>query len=529
MGLLQIAGLDPTPWGPLVRDHFHGRICSTLGNPNFLAAWVVGILPFLVWGWKAPGLMLAALAAAVLLLTGSKGGLLGLLAAAAVTLVALRRAGLLPPAATPRARALRWAVPAAGLALLLAAMPAGTRSRLFAPGDLARNESVRFRLLTWTQTAKMARATPLLGRGIGRYQVVYPRYRLPEIIRMFGQHSYMTDHPENLTLEILAELGLAGLLLWLWLLGAAARRAWRRLAGPDPDERWLGVAGLGSLAGLFVTNSFGVDIHYGSTAALGACVLGALLGSRRETPRPEPFAIRWGSVFAAAILCLLWVRFYASDAALARAMAASTAGRWDVAVPAYARAIELSPANVMARYFGASALLDRGRDEDLPEAKRLLESVRSEAPDYVLVSYKEWLLYNRLGLRREAEAALARQISLDPLASVFYLDRGRLAMEERRWHDAERDFETAIRVEPDNPSGFQFLGNFLVVRGRLREALAVYDRGLAVHPDSEELHYNAAVAAYKLGDRRLARTHAEAVLRRNPGHAAARVIWTKTQ
>ena len=517
---------------------FHGRICSTLGNPNFLAAWLAGILPFLVWGLTPAGLTLAGLATLALVLTGSKGGLLGLIAAAIATLAGMRRAGLIPPAASSRARILRWAVPAAGLALLLAVTPADVRNRLLlrAPDTaeaagtegLARNESVRFRLLTWGQTLKMARQSPLLGVGLGRYQVVYPRYRLPEIIRMFGQHSYMTDHPENLTLEIAAELGLAGACLWLWLVGMAALAGWRRLADPNPEVRWLGVAGLGSLAGLFVTNSFGVDVHYGSTAMLGACVVGLLIGSRKRSGTSSP-GRPWWSMLTALFLALAWVRIYASDATLARAMAASTAGQWDYAIPAYARAVRINPANVMARYFGASALLDRGRAGDLPEAERLLASVRREAPDYVLVNYKEWLLYNRRGSRREAEAALARQISLDPLASVFYLERGRLAMEERRWDDAERDFETAIRVEPGNPSGFQYLGNFRVERGRLRDALAVYDSGLKMHPDSEELHYNAAVAAYKLGDRALARAHAEAVLRANPGHAGARVIWMKTR
>lgn len=540
LGLLQALGTDPTAWGPIAREHFHGRITSTLGNPNFLAAWLAGVLPFLVWSWRPAGLVLGAFAAAALLLTGSKGGLLGLAACGAVTFVALRRASLIPAAAGPRARALRWAVPAAGLIVILAVMPADIRNRILlrAPESaeasgtaegpsLVRNESVRFRLLTWTQTVRMARQAPLLGVGLGRYQVVYPKYRLPEIIRMFGQHSYMTDHPENLTLEITAELGLAGLVLWVWLLGAAAVAGWRRLSDTDAEVRWLGVAGLGSLAGLLVTNSFGVDIHYGSTAALGACVVGMLL-SRTNGGREQP-ALRPWSAIAALLLALAWVRIYASDASLARAMAASTAGRWDYAIPEYARAVRVNPGNVMARYFGASALLDRGRAGDLPEAKRLLESVRREAPDYVLVNYKEWLLYNRLALRREAEAALSRQISLDPLASAFYLERGRLAMEERRWNDAERDFETAIRVEPENPSGFQYLGNFLVVRGRLRDALGVYDRGLARHPDSEELHYNAAVAAYKLGQRKLARAHAEAVLRRNPGNAAARAVWVKAQ
>ncbi|MEK7765379.1 MAG: tetratricopeptide repeat protein, partial [bacterium] len=403
-----------------------------------------------------------------------------------------------------------------------------------------RNESVRFRLLTWAQTLRMARAAPLTGHGLGRFQVVYPAWRLPEIIRMFKQHSYMTDHPENLTLELLAELGVPGLGLWLWLLAYAAHRLAARLRTGGTQERRLAAACAGGLAGLLATNSFGVDIHYGATAALAACLYGIataagapfqgrpprVLAEDRE--RSQRSAQRVGpSALLALALALLWVRAFAADAALARALAASTAGGWDQAVRWYGEARALNPAAVMARYFGAAALLDRGRPEDLPEAERLLDGVRREAPDYVLLNYKYWLLYNGLGRRPDARRALARQIELDPLAGVFYLERGRQAMDDARWEDARTDFETACRVEPDSPMGYQYLGNLLVTRGRSRDALAAYARGLARVPDSPDLHYNAAVAAYKLGDRALARAHAEAVLRLQPDHPQARLILAR--
>jgi tetratricopeptide (TPR) repeat protein len=227
------------------------------------------------------------------------------------------------------------------------------------------------------------------------------------------------------------------------------------------------------------------------------------------------------------LLGLAWARVYGSDAALARALAASSAGAWDGALGAYGEATALNPGNVMARYFGAAALLDRGRADDLPEAERRLAGVAREAPDYVLLHYKFWLLYNRLGRRADADAALARQIALDPLAGTFYLERGRRAMEEGKWEDARRDFETAIRVEPDGATGYQYLGNFHVTRGRYRDALAVYHDGLMRQPESVDLRYNAAVAAYKAGMTSVARAYARQVLERDPGHAQARAILAR--
>jgi tetratricopeptide (TPR) repeat protein len=220
---------------------------------------------------------------------------------------------------------------------------------------------------------------------------------------------------------------------------------------------------------------------------------------------------------------------YQSDAALARAIAFSSQGKWDGAVDYYNQAMRYNRHNIIARYFGASALLDRGRDSDLPEARRLLEGVKAEAPDYVLVNFKLWLLYNRLGLKAEAQQSLGRQIELDPLAAVFYLERGRLAFGEKRWEDAKNDFETATKVEPGNPSGWQYLGNLMASRGRFAEAIRVYEAGLSRTPDAEELNYNAAFAAFKLGDRKRARAYAEAALRKNPGNTSAAFIYSKSR
>jgi len=516
IGALQIVHLDPTPWGSLAAENFHGRICSTLGNPNFLAGFLAGTIPFL---W--PVAWLAGPAILVLLFTAAKGGLLGLIAGATVGTAASRRPG--SPRMSPTVTVALATMAAAVLVALAFAAP--IRERLLFSWT---GESLRFRLLTWKQVIRMLPPAPVLGHGLGRFQVVYPRFRLAEIIRMFGQHSYMTDHPENLTLELASELGIVGLGLWCWLIAVVVRSLAVRLAGPDGPARRLAVSCSAGLAGLFVTNSFGVDVHYGATAALGAMLLGIALSRPAPEESPAPArGVRPGMVAAGLLLAGVWTNFYASDAALSRAIAFSSQGRWDPAIGWYRSAARLNATNVMARYFGGSALLDRGAPEDLAKAESLFDGVRADHPDYVLLNYKYWLLYNRQGRRADAQAALARQIALDPTAATFYLERGRMAVDEKRWDDARRDFLTAARVEPDNPAGYQYLGNMLVLQGRFREALAAYGTGLARLPNSAELHYNAAVAAYKLGDRTLARTHAEAVLAVEPDHPGARLIISK--
>ncbi len=546
VGALQAAGLDPTPWQEVARGTFHGRVCSMLGNPNFFAAWLVAVVPFCAWLAAAPGpaparaagAALAALGLFGLVHSGSKGGLLGAATAAAAAFLTARRAGFV--SAVPR-RAVAWT--AGGIALLLVigllTLPPVVRARLLlsapedsAPaggGGIASNESVRFRLLTWKQSLLMVRGAPLTGHGLGRFQVAYPAWRLPEIIRMFGQHSYMTDHPENIALEATIETGLAGLGLFLWLLAGVGRALLFRVRAGTPAERGFAVCASASLVGLFVTNSVGLDIHYGATAVLAACIAGAALAPFRLSPSGGgPGRVpRAGLVAAALLLSLAWVRVWASDAGLGRAIALSQAGRWDGALAWYRHSRMLNPFNVITRYFGASAYMDRGNPEDLERARELFETVRREAPDYVLLNYKLYLLHSKIGNEREAAEFLARQTKLDPVAAVFHLDRGRMAMQAGDWKEAELQFRKAVEAEPANPSGYQYLGNLLVVRGRHREALAVYATGLEKAPSAIELHYNSAVAAYKMGNRALARKHAEETLRLDPANRGALIILEK--
>lgn len=546
LGMLQSTGLDPTGWQAVVADSFHGRVCSTLGNPNFYSAFLAGILPFILWSALAStnsnarlfSAVLAAMGFFSLLHAGSKGGLLGTAVAGTVMVLSIWRAGLFP--SLPRKRIFTAIFAAAIIAAIgLATASPVVRARLLfnapetatAPAGatgptVARNESVRFRLLTWQQSLRMLRARPVFGQGLGRFQVVYPEYRLAEIIRMFGQHSYMTDHPENISLELAVELGVLGLGLLIWILSATIKVLGTRLNSPNPYTRWLAVSVLAGLAGIFTTNSFGVDIHYGATAVLAACLIGAGFSTQggatsvREKLKP-------GRAICVLLLAMIWTRVYASDCSLARGIAWSQPANWNTAISWYQQSGKLNPFNIITRYFGASALLDRGEEGDLVKAKTLFESVRREAPDYVLINYKLYLLNSKTGNGREADEFLARQTRLDPVAAVFFLDRGRMAMQENRTADALAEFRKAVQAEPDNPAGYQYWGNLLVLQKRYREALEVYEQGIKRKPDAGELYYNSAVAAYLWKRPSLARRYAEALLRFDPTHQGARLILEK--
>jgi tetratricopeptide (TPR) repeat protein len=70
-------------------------------------------------------------------------------------------------------------------------------------------------------------------------------------------------------------------------------------------------------------------------------------------------------------------------------------------------------------------------------------------------------------------------------------------------------FEKAIHVRPDEPSVYIVHGIYLHRTKRYKEAIASYERGLALDPDSMNGHYNLALSLLETRQYALANEHAQ--------------------
>lgn len=216
--------------------------------------------------------IVALLSVGALLASYSRGAWLGAAAAAAVLLLgALRPAG---------------ARPALLLVLLAAALLIAGRG-LWPQWIVARvssitqdiavadvrgvvpttaNFAVVERLAHWQAGAEMAAAHPWLGVGLGNYAAAYPRYRLLRWPLALG-------HAHNFYLNMAAETGLPGMLIFVALLLAAALQAWRALGATRGWQRALALGLLAAGAHLathsVVDNLFVNNVHLYAGSLLG--------------------------------------------------------------------------------------------------------------------------------------------------------------------------------------------------------------------------------------------------------------------
>lgn len=268
------------------------RLSGNIDDPNFLAALIVPALvlvafvavtesnPFVRW-------LLASYAAILLValfLTQSRGGLIGLGAAAVASL-------FLSGKLRPKAVAAVLSVGAVSVVYYTLVAPPAMLARVmgFSSGGGTG------RLDLWHIAVEMYKNHPLLGVGVGNFQVLEPRYASSGF--NLTRVDLVLDHPRvvhNTYLHVLVELGIVGLVIFSLIVLATLISAMRcakllSLAGDWRSElyaRGLVIAMIGTLASdFFLTAQYDKRLWLllGVTAAFSSLVAAA----RERAPAPD--------------------------------------------------------------------------------------------------------------------------------------------------------------------------------------------------------------------------------------------------
>lgn len=131
------------------------------------------------------------------------------------------------------------------------------------------------RLEIWAATPNIIASAPLLGVGQGNFPAVSPAYGLKDV----GGLPF--DHAHNLFLNVSAELGLAGLILLLALIGSLFATARDALAERRSELHPLAVALSASLLAVLVNSLSEYPLRSNLILATLLIDIGILLGIRR--------------------------------------------------------------------------------------------------------------------------------------------------------------------------------------------------------------------------------------------------------
>ena len=249
--------------GERLVEGFRTRWMGIYADPNYLAMDVGMAVPLAVAfitrrTWSKVFRILCAIAAVLaviaIVLSHSRGGFLGLCTAMGVWSFREKQ----------RLRAIFL-----GIAFVLGLV-------VFAPATYwQRNETIRQfhgeasaegRIHAWVTASRISAQNPLLGVGAGGFIYAWPLYSPPDALE-----APRVTH--NVFLEIVAELGFAGLFLFLIFAGGAVAGAFS--ASQDPEIGWLSSAIAASVTGFLVCQMFLSGYlavsHLYVLFALGAC------------------------------------------------------------------------------------------------------------------------------------------------------------------------------------------------------------------------------------------------------------------
>lgn len=472
------------------------RTFSSFANPDFLAGYLLLVLPITLAAFvTARERMLRLLLgigllcqSACLLLTGSRSGVAMLVVTLAVWLTSVAFTGAL----RRQGRAVAMGLGVFALGALLGLAPTLARFGTVNVKDRqtgqvtqqrvteAQGNSGQFRWWTWEGTVHMALANPLLGTGIGTYEVAYPRYA----------ETAFTLHAHNGYLQWLAETGIPGGFFLLAALAAATAFATHTLrlqrirsaadiAEETSDNALFGdksVLLAGMLAGVLAAllhNLFDSDFYLVGTAVNFAAVIGLMVGLSRDlaplgTQTPRPL----GRELLACTLILAVFLLWRSSASLsvrthiAAGLEASTPETIEKAAEAYRAAAAADP-----------------MDGDPPLYTALLEQSRSR-PDEVLT-------------------ALRKAVRTAPTGKALYR-LGQFYASANDTTNAITVLELARQREPRNPQMLHALAKALLSAQKPDQAAAIYHQITAL----ETMHYGTVRAMPELVETEFAYAHA---------------------
>jgi O-antigen ligase/tetratricopeptide (TPR) repeat protein len=518
LGIAQYLGWEAVSFIPTV-----GNPSATFGYRNYAASFLVGAIPpALAFAWtsdKRRTILLwtgsVFLMTVFLVLTRTRGAWLSIVGTGII--------GIVLAAGSWRSRMpfpgrQQQIVPVAALALGIlvgVALPnhmskAGafgfderkadvltTLSTSFSPGD------ARGRLTTWERTLELIADHPVFGVGLGSWQHVYPEYVGDDRIGDWTE----PQRPHNDLLWIVAETGIVGGGVYIWILAAMALAVVRALRNASQDGNAVHMAGVAlGVVALFGHSMFSYPRERPAPSMLFWLGLGTVIClASSHAPRSGSGRARLPALLAsggAVLTLLMTIQFARFDHHFLKAIEAWKQRRWSDLAQHSDSALEFGVLNHRALLLRGLALRQTGKPIDAIDVLRISQRYHPTGGHLALAA-----AYGDLARYDDALGEYRKELVLFPNSYGAHFGAADLYAEMGAWDDAVAAYQRALMIAPRDEAGWS-LAKALAESGRKEEAAKMYrmaieavdsvDRLLALGRTLEALNdVEAALKAYR--------------------------------
>jgi O-antigen ligase len=489
-GIWQGLGLDRTDW----TTHFERRAFSTLGNPDYLSGYLVGLFPLAFitalrtkslqpWLWLRLSMVFILTA---LFLTRVRGSFIALAGAMLFMLAAF----LLPWGRDLFRGDKRFILTLFGI------LAVGAGAYFFRHGGFSafspQEASVQQRWNTYQVAWEMVKSNPWFGIGLGQVGVQFPQYQSrPFISSDPTLHPYTyTEHIHNEFLQYWVEGGLPGLTLFLAVLiffGTALIRFLKDPQSPKADKEYL-IGITAGMAALLIQSLTNFPLRVEPSCVLFGLFLAAPLVLKPVPAAAPPFsrsmALKISLALALFIVSLLGVRAVAASIAFRDTVGETSLGKGPLAAQFGARLVELSPFNPKAwKAYGKALELSGQKDQAFAAYQKSLELSPYDVENLTAMAglrIAQQRYDEALDLSQRAEAITPNNLEAVGLS-------GDSLFELKRYEESANKFEKRLTYLPNDYQTYLNLGVCEILLKHKDAAVEAWKKAYALNPNDPQV------------------------------------------
>jgi len=371
--------------------------------------------------------------------------------------------------------------------------------------------STRRRIATWKYTSLMIKDHPLLGSGIGTFKYNSLRYQA----KFFDQGENRSFYPygiaekaHNEYLQTWAELGIIGLLIFIWIIFNffnCGIKILKRIK--DKYKQGIIIGLMGSVVAFLVDSLFWFPLHHSFTSFLFWLYLGLLVVmGLKEDEEIHESKFKKNSINAkndihqfkpllaicimllAAILSISVSKPFIARTYWFEAYKNIGSEDWNKTIKIYRKALKWDPYLGEVYYDIGKILLNNGfytpSLEHFEKAEKYIDH-----PDLPLDFAK---IYNKMGLTDKVTLKLKQAISyqFDKKSMLpLYAELGNTYMLQKKYVPAEIVLKKALEIDNNFINAHYGLAGVYLQQNRLQEGLEELQIVIEIAPDSTQANF----------------------------------------
>lgn len=302
--------------------------------------------------------------------------------------------------------------------------------------------------LIWKDSLRLWLENPWLGCGLGRFHVEFPRFASQALQSLWPQDKIIVNYAHNELLQVLAETGILGLGVLLWVLS-------RFLTNRPHTSDQSGTFGFYYAAlALWIQNLFSVDMRFGVSYVLAFACMG-IWSSQKASSWEISLSLNARMFLLPALLALqgLWAHQILSPYQALKALQAEPkffeTGSRDLEAKIQELEERLSQGVQEAGVYEALGYF-YSKTQNWPMAISRFQIAIQLNPSNAAAYNNLGNIQYTLGNREEAIALWKKSVEVSPYQADAHLNLGLTLYQMGRLPEAAQHLQTVLELDPSN-------------------------------------------------------------------------------